>query len=245
MANGSSIRVLVVENTQMSCDLLVGVLGRSRRFSVSGIAGASGASEMSPRNQPDVALISSLLDLDPRGGIKLTQKLCASHPKPKVVIMLDAPRREEIIDAFRAGAVGIFCRNETTKSLSKCVGVVYGGQVWADNSQLKFALEALAESPKLRIVNSAGKALLSDRQMQIVRYVADGLTNREIGKALNLSEHTVKNYLYRIFDRLGVSTRVELVLYAFSHLAPEHPHCVNPICREAKAIQARLQDTRG
>ncbi len=107
--------------------------------------------------------------------------------------------------------------------LCKCISCVHDGEIWANSSQIKLALEALAEAPQLKIVDNGGRALLTERQMQIVRCVADGLTNREIADALNLSEHTVKNYMFRIFDKLGVSTRVEVVLYAYSHLGEVSP----------------------
>src|SRR6202022_2436248 len=65
--------------------------------------------------------------------------------------------------------------------------------------------------------DARGALLLSKREQEVVRCVSEGLTNREIASRLKLSGHTVKNYIFKIFDKLGVSTRVELVLYAFSH----------------------------
>jgi DNA-binding NarL/FixJ family response regulator len=67
------------------------------------------------------------------------------------------------------------------------------------------------------MVNAQGLKLLTPREEQVVALVADGLSNREVARELNLSEHTVKKYLFRIFDKLGISSRVELVLYAVSH----------------------------
>jgi len=223
MREGSPIRVLVVESSRMNCDLLMGVFGRSPQFNVMGTASEAEALILAERNSPDVALVSSALDSEPKGGLKMAQKLLASHPKIKVVMMVDATRREEVVEAFRAGAVGIFARDVPSKMLSKCVSCVHAGQIWANSVQIKFALEALADVPRLKIVDNGGKAMLTERQMQIVRCLADGLSNREIAVALNLSEHTVKNYMFRIFDKLGVSTRVEVALYAYSHLAPNPP----------------------
>jgi DNA-binding CsgD family transcriptional regulator len=82
---------------------------------------------------------------------------------------------------------------------------------------MQFVLEALGQVAPLHIVNAKGKSLLSKREEEVVACVAEGLTNREIARQLTLSEHTVKNYLFRIFDKLGISGRVELVLYALSH----------------------------
>src|SRR5262249_5361294 len=77
-------------------------------------------------------------------------------------------------------------------------------------------LEALGEALPLRVIDARGTALLSRREQEVVRCVAEGLSNREIAQRLGLTEHTVKNYLFRIFDKLGVSKRVEVVLYAYS-----------------------------
>lgn len=82
-------------------------------------------------------------------------------------------------------------------------------------------LAALREPQPLRVVNSTGVPLLTKREMAVVQCVAEGLTNRETAAQLSLSEHTVKNYMFRIFDKLGVSSRVELVLYVASQLQSE------------------------
>jgi DNA-binding NarL/FixJ family response regulator len=94
---------------------------------------------------------------------------------------------------------------------------VHRGEVWANNVQLHYLLEAIAEVPSLPVVNSNGKNLLTAREEQVVALVADGLSNRNVAVELRLSENTVKKYLFRIFDKLGVSSRVELVLYAMNH----------------------------
>ena len=81
---------------------------------------------------------------------------------------------------------------------------------------MEFVLDALTQARPLRVVNPEGLNLLSKREEEVMRLVAEGLGNREISELLALSEHTVKNYLFRIFDKLGISNRVELVLYAVS-----------------------------
>ncbi len=77
-------------------------------------------------------------------------------------------------------------------------------------------IEAFSQLAPMRVVNADGMRLLTKREEEVVRLVAEGMQNREIAKELNLSEHTIKNYLFHIFDKLGVSSRVELVLYAVS-----------------------------
>src|SRR5206468_12241739 len=81
-------------------------------------------------------------------------------------------------------------------------------------SELQFLLESMSEPVPMKFLSASGDALLSARELDVVRCVAEGLSNREIAQRLSLREHTVKNYLFRIFDKLGVSSRVEVVLYA-------------------------------
>ena len=120
------------------------------------------------------------------------------------------------MEAFRCGARGVFCRIEPLKLLSKCIQCVSLGQVWANSTELRYLLDALGETMPMRIIDSHGAGNLSKREQEVVRAVAEGLSNREIAQRLSLTEHTVKNYLFRIFDKLGVSKRVEVVLFAYS-----------------------------
>jgi DNA-binding NarL/FixJ family response regulator len=129
---------------------------------------------------------------------------------------MDASSRSAVVEAFRCGAQGVFSRTESSKALAKCIANVHQGQVWASNEELRYLLDAFRDSEPMKLVDSRGEALLSKREQDVVRCVAEGLSNREIASRLKLTEHTVKNYLFRIFDKLGVSSRVEVVLYVLS-----------------------------
>jgi len=85
----------------------------------------------------------------------------------------------------------------------------------------------------LRVINSKGGQLLTPREEQVVALVAEGLSNRDVARELNLSQHTVKKYLFRIFDKLGISSRVELVLYAVNHSDPRQTEWLAGIRRSA------------
>jgi DNA-binding CsgD family transcriptional regulator len=83
-------------------------------------------------------------------------------------------------------------------------------------------LQALAEAPATQLVDTRGTELLSKREQDVVRWLAEGHTNNQIAGELQISENTVKNYLFRIFDKLGVSSRVEVVLYAANQSSSVH-----------------------
>ena len=213
-----AISVLVADENRMACQLLTSSLQRNNNFRVMGCATSMGqVLEFLKQEEAQVAVISANLQEGPLSGFQLLRELRASHPRTRTILLLDSSDRDLVVDAFRGGARGIFCRSQSFKMLCKCIVCVHQGQIWANNGELQFVLEALGQVAPLHIVNAKGKSLLSKREEQVVACVAEGLTNREIAKQLNLSEHTVKNYLFRIFDKLGISGRVELVLYALSH----------------------------
>jgi DNA-binding NarL/FixJ family response regulator len=159
----------------------------------------------------DVAVISFALDNQPGRGLEVLRQMRALRPEIKGVILLDSSSSQEVLDCFRAGAKGIFSKHEPVESLSKCIHCVYEGQIWARSVELELALEALASSPVVRATNHHGIELLSVRERQVIQYLSSGMTNKEIAAALGLSRHTVKNYLFRIFDKVGVSSRTELL----------------------------------
>ena len=121
---------------------------------------------------------------------------------------------ELMVYGFCGGAKGVFCRAEAWQVLCKCIQSVHKGQIWVNSNQLQFVLDALVSATPLRMVNPRGQTLLTKREDDVVNLVVDGLSNRETAQKLGLTEHTVSNYLFRIYEKLGISTRVELVLYA-------------------------------
>ena len=150
--------------------------------------------------------------------LSLLRWLRVSYPNIAPVLLAENDDRELVVNALRAGAKGIFLFTQTPfPMLCKCIHCVSQGQVWLNSQQMNYVLDALSEVPTLRVVNSTGRSLLTPREEQVVALVADGLTNRGVASELGLSEHTIKKYLLRIFDKVGISSRVELVLYAMSH----------------------------
>ncbi len=211
------IRVLAADSTRMNSQLLVSALERDKRFEVLESAMDSRSlAALVLKEKPAVLLISAEMDGDPRKGFQLARELNGMRTESRIVMLLDSSERGLVVEAFRAGARGIFCRSESLKLLAKCIHCVSLGQVWANSKELRYLLEALGETMPMRVIDSRGAGLLSKREQEVVRCVAEGLSNREIAQRLSLTEHTVKTYLFRIFDKLGVSKRVEVVLFAYS-----------------------------
>jgi DNA-binding NarL/FixJ family response regulator len=211
------IRVLAADSTRMNSQLLTSALERDKRFEVlEPVSDTKAVIAAVMEDKPAVVIISAHLDDDARKGFEVARELRALRPETRVVMLLDTSDRGLVVEAFRVGARGVFCRSESMKALAKCIQRVSEGQVWANSKELRFLLEALGEALPMRIVDARGAGLLSRREQEVVRCVAEGLSNREIAQRLGLTEHTVKNYLFRIFDKLGVSKRVEVVLYAYS-----------------------------
>ena len=211
------IRVLAADATRMNSQLLAAALERDKRFQVlDPVSDARGIIAAVAKEKPAVVVISAELDEDKRKGFEVARELHALHVETRVVMLLDSSERSQVVEAFRTGSRGIFCRSESLMSLARCIQCVSEGQIWANSRELRYLLEALGEALPLRVIDARGAALLSRRELEVVRCVAEGLSNREIAQRLGLTEHTVKNYLFRIFDKLGVSKRVEVVLYAYS-----------------------------
>ena len=212
-----SIRVIIADASRMHCQLMATALRRSRyRFDVvCSVTESQGALQALKEKQPDVALIGSNLRDGPLAGFKVLRELQASRSISKTIMLIDSSERDIVIESFRRGAHGVVSRDELFETLCECVRAVHQGQIWVRAEELHFLVDALVESSPRRILNAKGVALLTKQEQGVVRLVAEGLKNRDIARQLNLSENTVRNYVFRIFDKLGTSNRVELALYAF------------------------------
>ena len=209
------VRVVVADSALIQSQLLTRALRARRNFQVSTVELDVSALHQSMQSHPaDVVLLAGNQAIN----FGLLRWLHVSHPATAPVLLVDNYDRDLVVNAFRSGVRGIFLfRHAPFRMLCKCINSVSGGQIWINSQQMHYVLEALSGLSALRLVNSSGKSLLTAREEQVVALVADGLSNREVANELGLSEHTIKKYLLHIFDKLGISTRVELVLYAVSH----------------------------
>jgi DNA-binding NarL/FixJ family response regulator len=216
------VAIAVADSTRIHTQLLADALRNDHGLQV--VASASCSADLLAavaRVPIDVAVIGHSLDDKSGRGTDVLREMRALRPHIKGVILLDSARPEDVLDCFRAGAKGIFSKHERLESLCKCIHSVHEGQIWARSVELDLALDALANSPVVRATNHKGLDLLSARERQVTQCLASGMTNRDIADSLGLSPHTVKNYLFRIFDKLGVSSRTELLYLAMSNSHPE------------------------
>jgi DNA-binding NarL/FixJ family response regulator len=157
-------------------------------------------------------------------GLRILPELHASYPRTPFVMLFDSWQDDLIVHAFRVGAQGVFCRVQSNLDLLwKCIKAVHQGQVWANSGQLNLLLMSLRAAAPIRAVDSRGEPLLAQRETQVADLVTDGLSNKGIAAKLNLCEHTVSNYLFRIYNKLGISTRVELALYVMKQRENRQP----------------------
>lgn len=218
-AASPAVGVLISDSNLTQRHLLVSALRRRPEFRITScdlnVEAILGAVSSVP---VEVAIMNIAHPRDGWHDMTVVRRLQLSHPEIAKVLLLDVYDRDLVVNAFRSGARGLFCFAESPfRLLCKCIQSVHRGQVWANTQQLHYLLEVVAQVPSLRMVNSRGTKLLTPREEQVVALVADGLSNHEVADELALSEHTVKKYLFRIFDKLGISSRVELVLYAVTH----------------------------
>jgi DNA-binding NarL/FixJ family response regulator len=218
--NLQPIELLIGETCRLSCELMTAALRRHPQ-KVSVVAAAVDSAEIVnayAAKKADVCVISWRLKDGASAGLAATRQLHAMHETARILMLIDSPEREVVVEAFRAGALGIFSREESFGELCKGIAKVHTGQIWATNEQLQYLVESLAAKAPASapITDAKGVTLLTPREQSLVDLVAQGRTNRDISRELNLSEHTVRNYLFRIFNKLGTSNRLELALYAIN-----------------------------
>jgi DNA-binding NarL/FixJ family response regulator len=217
-ASRPSIRILLADSNQTQAQLLSSALRRRPGLSVTCCRSELSNCLQALRSiEVDVVLVSD----SPADHIHLIDTLRglhASHPHIGLILLLDSYDRNLVVEALRAGARGLFCRaSQQFQALCRCISVVHQGQFWASTEQIGYLIEALRLAPPTRVINAKGEGLLTPRENQVVSLVAEGIGNREIAQQLGVKENTVKKSLLRIYDKIGISNRVELVLYALTN----------------------------
>jgi DNA-binding NarL/FixJ family response regulator len=200
----------------MDCQLLLSASERSRQqMSVAAwVVSRAEILHCFSQGNIDVALINADLEDGRLAGLGVLTEVHASYPGTPMVVLFDSWNDDLVLHAFRAGAKGVFCRTEKRLDmLWKCIAAVSEGQVWANSRQLHLLLNNLTKARHIGETSSVGINLLATRETHVANLVAEGLPNKEIALKLGITVHTVSNYLFRIYDKLGMSSRVELVLH--------------------------------
>lgn len=208
----SEFRAVIVDRDAMSGSLLADVLVRDLKCDAIG-ARSSDLLRVLGATDTNVIIISADLNSKPGSGFDLAHAVSSKYPRIPIVILFDHPTQAATINAFRSGARGVFCRENSKAEFISCVEQVRRGSIWAGAEETGYLLEALRNIPALGAITEGNGATLTARELQVVCSAAKGKSNKAIASELGLSEHTVKNYLFRAFEKLGVSSRVELLFY--------------------------------
>jgi len=223
-------RVLIADGQLSIRQRLRQMLERNRDVQVVGEASdASSTSTVTRQLKPDILLIdlglcqqSVPLDLDVGG----------SAPQ-RTIVMLAAIDKRSIVEAFRLGAQGILPKTAAPAMWGKTIRRVMDGQYCFENGSVAVLLEAFRASFALQNSFAQQEYGLTAREMEIVAKIAAGNSNRQVGQQFSICERTVKHHLTNIFDKVGVSSRLELALFAVKHrLVAAEPAVRQPLEEE-------------
>lgn len=210
------ISIIIADPTAITSELLTQALSKQPEFLISGC----------PRNleelvaiisdqAPDIALIRSTNQKGMFSPLTILNTIHSVSPSTRGIVLSSDLAREDVVSYFQAQARGILPAELTDfETLCKCIYSVNEGQIWASSKQLNYLIESLSGAKPLQIVNAEGEAVLSAREQEVLNLLSEGRSNRAMAEALNLSEHTIKNHLFHIFYKLGVSSRTEAILCA-------------------------------
>jgi two-component system, NarL family, nitrate/nitrite response regulator NarL len=209
-----SIKVLIADDHAFFRDGLRKLLEDAADISVVGEASnGNQCIKMLDKFKPDILLLD--LRMPEKDGLAVLTEVNFESLSTRVIVLTAAEGDRDVVRAMRLGARGVVLKQSASDLLLKSIRQVHDGEIWLDNrmtAEVIHAFKKSAESGQRR-----EKPLLSDREQEVVQLVAQGFHNREIGEKLFISEQTVKNHLHNIFDKLGVSDRLELALYAIHH----------------------------
>jgi two-component system nitrate/nitrite response regulator NarL len=213
--SSSRIRIVLADDHAILRDGLKKLLASSPDFEVVGEAADGGrAVELTRELKPDILLLD--LAMRPSGFDAL--KALAQDPRPVATIVLTAAiEKQQVIDALLLGARGIVLKESATAVLLKCIRTVANGQYWVGSESVGDLVKLLRDLQAPARTHPQPKFGLTPRELQVISSILAGASNKEIATQYNISEDTVKHHLTNIFDKLGVSTRLELATFAMSH----------------------------
>ncbi len=221
----SRIRIVVADDHPIFRDGLCKLLALEEDFEV--VAQASDGRqvlEILQQFEPDILLLD--LKMPGLDGLATLQRLQTAKNKTRVIVLTASDDKNEFVQAMKLGTSGIVLKQTATELLIKSIRKVHAGEIWLDSHTTAAVIRqfvAADDMPQAASGVSAGagaagrdreRSPLSQREREIVALVAQGFKNKEMAEKMFISEQTVKNHLHNIFDKLGVSDRLELALYA-------------------------------
>ncbi|HTS28863.1 MAG TPA: response regulator transcription factor [Bryobacteraceae bacterium] len=226
--NKSKIRIVVADDHPIFRDGLCKLLGLEEDFEV--VAQAQDGRQVLDvlqQFEPDILLLD--LKMPGLDGLATLQRLQAARNKTRVIVLTASDDKNEFVQAMKLGTSGIVLKQTATELLIKSIRKVHAGEIWLDSHTTAAVIRtfvaadeaANAAAPPVTQAQQLASAPrdrerspLSQREREIVALVAQGFKNKEMAEKMFISEQTVKNHLHNIFDKLGVSDRLELALYA-------------------------------
>lgn len=163
--------------------------------------------------KPDVILFEAAITPNPPEAVS---EMLKRSPQSKVIVIMSQADQDDTVDLMRRGVRGIVPRSIDPGLLVKCIRKVAEGELWLDNQAVNWVIDAY-RAQAAHMTNRPARAKLSDKELLIISYVTQGLRNKEIAHEIHTSEQVIKNYLRKIYDKLGVSDRLELALYCIHH----------------------------
>jgi DNA-binding NarL/FixJ family response regulator len=217
----SKIRIVVADDHPIFRDGLCKLLALEEDFEV--VAQAQDGRqvlEVLQQQEPDILLLD--LKMPGLDGLATLQRLQAARNKTRVIVLTASDDKNEFVQAMKLGTSGIVLKQTATELLIKSIRKVHAGEIWLDSHTTAAVIRtfvAADEAPSPQGIPQVAsrereRSPLSQREREIVALVAQGFKNKEMAEKMFISEQTVKNHLHNIFDKLGVSDRLELALYA-------------------------------
>jgi len=166
--------------------------------------------------EPDILLLDLLMPRLP--GLEAMRAIMTKSPRVKIVLLTSTISTQQVIEALQIGARGILLKEAVAGDLSHALRAVLGGDYWIGGERVANLLKALQElQAKAAAVPERKTYGLTPRELEVVTCIVEGCSNRDIAKQFTISEETVKRHLSNVFDKTGVSTRLELALFAIAH----------------------------
>jgi two-component system nitrate/nitrite response regulator NarL len=211
------IRILVADDERLFRDALRALLENENDFSVVGCAADGDETvRLASQLEPDVLLLDLAMPRIP--GFDALRSLAEGQTAVRTVVLTGAITRDEVICALQLGARGVVLKEASPELLFSSIRAVAAGACWLGHEAIDGLLQALQSFPPPSPSATRRRPFnLTPRELDVVRAVVAGKSNKEIAQQFGISEDTVKHHLTKIFDKVGASTRLELALFAIHH----------------------------